>query len=260
VQLAWSDWGSGPTILLVHSWSMNSGIWRQQIGALTGAGYHVVTYDRRGHGKSQMTGRGYDLDTLADDLACIIDQLKLEEVMLIGHSMGCAEAVHYLHRHGSARVKKLVLLAPVTPYLTKTADNPGIEADALAALRAKMSEDFPKWAADNAAAYFRPGTSPETVAWGVRMLIETPAPVAVACAAAFASHDFRPELKALDVPTLIIHGDADASAPLPLTGQRTAALIKGARLVVIPGAPHGLYETDAARVNEEILQFLPHGG
>jgi len=255
-ELAYSEWGAGPTVLLVHSWSMSSGIWRHQVRALTQAGFRVVMFDRRGHGRSQMTGRGYDFDTLAGDLAAVIDQLKLSDMTLVGHSMGTAEIVHYLARHGAQRVRRVVLLAPTTPFLTKTDDNPmGIERIMLEANRDKMLADFPKWAADNAGPYFRPSTSPETVAWGQRMLIDTPTPVAVACMEALTTHDFRPDLERISVPVLIVHGDADASAPLAITGMRTASLIKGARLVVIPGAPHGLYETDAARVNDEIIAF-----
>jgi non-heme chloroperoxidase len=255
-ELSYASWGQGPAVLLVHSWSMNSGIWRRQIRGLTQAGFRVVTFDRRGHGRSTMTGSGYDLDTLAGDLNAVIEQLDLSDLILVGHSMGAGEIVRYVGKYGSRRVRKIVLLAPITPFVTKTADNPeGIDSAMLAASRAAMANDFPKWAADNAAKYFRPTTSPETIAWGTRMLIETPTPVALACAEAFASFDFRPDLTKLSVPTLIIHGDADASAPLQITGKRTAALVRDNRLVVIPGAPHGLYETDAERVNEEILAF-----
>jgi non-heme chloroperoxidase len=196
------------------------------------------------------------MDTLADDLAAVIDQLKLSDITLVGHSMGAAETVHYLAKHGARRVRKVVLLAPTTPFSTKTDDNPmGIDRAVLEASRERMLADFPKWAADNSGPYFRSTTSPETVAWAQRMLIDTPTHVAVACAEASMNYDFRPDLEKISVPVLILHGDADASAPLALTGKRTAALIKGARLVVIPGAPHGLYESDAARVNEEILAF-----
>jgi pimeloyl-ACP methyl ester carboxylesterase len=150
----------------------------------------------------------------------------------------------------------MVLIAPMTPCLTKSEANPeGIDAAVLAAGRAQIAADFPQWATDNAVPYFRSMTSPETVAWGVRMLIDTPMPVAVACAEAFMSHDFRPALAKIRIPTLVIHGDADASAPLALTGKRTADMIPGARLVVIAGGPHGVYETDAARVNQEIINF-----
>jgi non-heme chloroperoxidase len=257
-ELSWSDWGgAGPTILMVHSWSMNSGIWRHQIRDFKQAGFRVVTFDRRGHGRSQMTGRGYDMHTLASDLSSVIEQLDLRNIILIGHSMGCGEAVEYVAAQKSGRVSKLVLLAPITPYLTQSAGNPaGIDAALLKAARESMSRDFPKWAGDNAAAYFRPSTSPETVAWGVRMLIETPAPVAIACAEAFAAHDFRPALSQIKIPALVIHGDMDVSAPLKLTGEPTAKRLERGRLIVVAGAPHGLYETDAEQVNREILAFV----
>jgi pimeloyl-ACP methyl ester carboxylesterase len=255
--LAYTDWGSGPAVVFVHAWAMHSHMWAQQVAALTPQGFRCITFDRRGHGRSADPGRGYEIDQLADDLAAVVDQLDLRDVTLVGHSMGGAEAVRYLGRRGSSRVKQLVLLAPATPCLTKTADNPmGVPAEAFEQLRAVWAADFPKWVGDNAAAYLTPQTSPEALAYNIRLMLECPITVAIAANRALTAADLRADCRKIDVPTLIVHGDADASAPLELTGRQAAALIPGARLQVLKGAPHGLYTTHVEAVNAAILGVL----
>lgn len=255
--LSYTDWGSGPAVVFVHAWAMHSHMWQQQVAALTPEGFRCITFDRRGHGRSADPGRGYDMDQLADDLAAVLEQLELKDVTLVGHSMGGAEVVRYLGRHGSGRVKRGVLLAPATPCLTQKADNPmGVPAEAFEQLRAAWATDFPKWVGDNAAAYLTPQTSPETLAYNVRLLLDCPLTVAIACNKALTAADLRADCRKIDVPTLIVHGDADASAPLELTGRQAAALIPGARLQVLKGAPHGLYTTHAEAVNAAILGVL----
>jgi pimeloyl-ACP methyl ester carboxylesterase len=256
LNLAYEDWGAGAPIVLVHSWALHSAMWRQQIPALTEAGFRCIAFDRRGHGRSSGNGHGYDIDTLADDLAAVLDQLDLHGVTLVAHSMGACEVTRYLTRHGSARVARVVMLAPVTPFLIKTPDNPlGLDRAMFEATRAMWRQDFPKWVGDNAAPFFTPETSPETLAWGVRMIADCPVPIALATNLAFVDIDFRPELAAIGVPTLVIHGTVDQSAPLEITGQPTAALIPNAELVVLPGAPHGLFVTHADAVNRTIADF-----
>lgn len=255
--LAYTDWGAGPAVVFVHAWAMHSHMWQQQVAALTPQGFRCITFDRRGHGRSPDPGRGYDIDQLADDLASVMDQLDLKDVTLVAHSMGGAEAVRYLARHGSGGVKQLVLLAPATPCLAKAPDNPmGVPAEAFEQLRAVWAKDFPKWVGDNAAAYLTPQTSPETLAYNVRLMLECPITVAIAANKALVAADLRADCRKVGVPTLIVHGDADASAPLELTGRQAAALIPGARLVVLKGAPHGLYTTHVEAVNEAILGVL----
>lgn len=255
--LAYEDWGAGPPVVLVHSWALNKAMWRQQIPALLDAGFRVVAFDRRGHGRSQGNGQGYDMDTLADDLGCVMDQLDLKGATLVSHSMGACEVVRYLSRHGHARVAKLALLAPTTPYLIKTADNPhGVDAAVFAQTRAVMQRDFTGWVADNAAPFFTPDTRPTTVRWCIDLLLDCPLSVALATNKATAGLDFRPDVRAVRVPTLVVHGDIDASAPLQITGQRTAELIPGARLQVLKGAPHGLFITHAEAVNRAVIDFV----
>ncbi|MFC3067722.1 alpha/beta fold hydrolase [Phenylobacterium soli] len=252
--LACTDWGSGPPVVFVSSWAMPSRMWQAQVAALSQAGLRCVAFDRRGHGRSPDPGRGYDMDTLAADLAAVLDQLDLRGVTLVGHSMGCAEAIRYLARDDAGRVKRAVLLAPAAPYLTRTADNPfGLPPEAHDQIRAAWTRDFPRWVADNARPFYTPETSAEAVAYGAQMLLECPLPVVLACNRALTATDLRADCAKVAVPTRVIHGDMDASAPLEMTGRRVAALIPGAELVVLKGAPHGLFTTHAEAVNQHIL-------
>ena len=261
LELPYSMWGSGPPVLLLHAWALSSAMWSQQVLGLTHAGYSVITFDRRGHGRAPGNGAGYDFDTLADDVAAAIDQLGLSELNLVGHSMGSGEAVRYLSRHGHQKVRRLILLAPITPFLLQTADNPaGLPADIQDKILGEIATDFPKWIAEGTRPFFRPETSRETMSWMAGIMLSTPLPVAHACAQAFMREDFRRNLKAIHVPTLIVHGDHDVSAPLQLTGQRTAEIIPGAKLEVLGGAPHGLFVTDAAEVNRLIVEFTQAHG
>lgn len=254
--LAFTDWGQGRPIVFVHAWALSGRMWEVQVAALAQQGFRCITFDRRGHGRTPDPGRGYELDTLAEDLATVMDQLDLKDVTLVGHSMGAAEALHYLARRGQDRVRRLVLLAPATPCLTLKADNPqGFPAVAFEQIRAAWVRDFPKWVADNTPAFYTPETSAEAMAHGARMMLATPLPVAIACNRVLTDADVRPDCARVTIPTLVIHGDADASAPLDLTGRRTAALIRGARLEVLPGAPHGLFTTHAEPVNQAIGAF-----
>ena len=256
-ELAVRDWGEGPTVLFVNAWACPMRMWDAQVAALTEAGVRCVNFDRRGHGRSQDPGRGYDMETLASDVAAVIDQLDLHDVTLVGHSMGGAESIRYLARHDRGRVARAILLAPAAPFLTQTADNPfGAPAEAHEQLRQLWIADFPKWLADNARPFYTPATSQETVDAGVRMLLECPLPVALACNRALVSTDLCDDCRKVRVPTLVVHGDTDASAPLQITGERVAALIPNARLTVVPGAPHGLFTTHAEVVNRAILNAV----
>ena len=256
LDLHYEAWGSGPPVVLVHSWALHGEMWRQQIPALNDAGFRAIVFDRRGHGRSGNNGQGFDIDTLADDLAAVMDQLDLSCAVLVGHSMASAEIVRYLSRHGSDRVAKVVLLAPTTPCLTKAADNPlGLDAAVFEQGRELWKTDFTQWVADNQAAFFTPQTPRVTADWMISMLLQCPLPVALATSRAFTGVDFRPDLAAIRLPTLIVHGTVDASAPLEITGRPSAALIPGAKLTVLPGAPHGLFLTHDREVNQAIVEF-----
>jgi len=255
-QLYWREWGAGAATLFLNSLGCGSQMWDYQMTAFADEGFRCIGFDRRGHGRSDQPARGYDFDAFADDVAALVDELDLERLTLIAHSIAGGEAVRYLSRHGKGRVARLVLLAPTTPMLLKTTDNPnGAPKESFEALWAQWRRDYPKWIADNVAPFFIPETSPAMMRWAAN-LIQTPVPIALACARAMVQADFRTEMRRIEVPTLIIHGDHDRSAPLELTGKPSAALIPGARLLVYPGAPHGLMFTHMDELNADLLQFM----
>jgi pimeloyl-ACP methyl ester carboxylesterase len=223
---------------------------------LSDEGFRCVAFDRRGHGRSSDPGTGYDLDTLADDLASILTQLDLKDAILVGHSLGAAESVRYLSRHGTARVARLVLIAPTTPYLAKTPDNPdGLDPRVFEGARAAFRDDFPGIIAANIKPFLIATTSQALTDWVLQMMTQCSLRALIDCNRSFTTADFRRELPNLVLPTLILQGDADASAPLELTGRRTAALLPNAQLKVYAGAPHGLILTHKDQLNEDLLNF-----
>jgi len=251
------DWGRGAPLLFVASAGVGNDIWQYQHAHFVTSGHRVVAFDRRGHGRSAQPGSGYDTDTLADDLACVIESLGLRDLTLIGHSMGCGEIVRYLHRHGSSRVRRIALVATMTPFLLKGADNPqGIDRGMFEALRAEWRQDFPGWVAANARPFFVPDTSQAMIDWGIAQMRNTPPWVAVACNAGMVETDLRSELKELTLPALVVHGTADASAPIALTGAATAALLTHGEYLVYEGAPHGLMLTHMQRLNADLAAFI----
>jgi len=259
VKLAYTDWGTGKPVVFVHAWALPSPMWDYQVGALSEQGLRCIAYDRRGHGRSSKPNFGYDCDTLADDLSTLLSELDLNGVTLVSHSFGSAEVVRYLSRHGAGRIAKIVLIAPAAlPFLTKTADNPnGIPAEQLEFFRTKVLQaDFPNWLEDGKKAFFVAETSPSLRDWVKELMLSTPLPVAIETNRRISSTDFRKELPGITVPTLIIHGDKDASAPIELTGRPTAALIPKAQFMVYEGAPHGIFLTHKDRLNADLLGFI----
>lgn len=257
-RLFYVDWGSGKPVVFAHAWALNSDMWTYQLPSFIAEGLRCVAFDRRGHGRADRPGRGYDYDTFADDLAVLIEQLDLRDLTLVGHSAGCGEVVRYLSRHGDRRVERAVLLAPITPLLVKTEDNPeGLDPAILTAGAEALMADVPRWCAENAPPFFgTTAVSPGLGEWVTRQIVDTPLKILLDTAAAYAMTDFRADLASVRVPTLIIHGDLDASAPIDLTGRRTAALIAGSRLLVYEGSGHGLYAADHARLNPDALAFM----
>ena len=258
--LFYKDWGSGPPAVFVSSWALPSDMWQYQMTAMVDAGVRCIAPDTRGLGRSDQPGTRYDYDTLAADLAALLDHLDLRDVTLIGHSMGGGVVVRYLARYGSERVGRVALLAPTTPFLLKTADNPdGIDRVAVEYVRAAFSKDFPKWLDDNAAPFFSPETSPQMIDWVAGLMRGTSLKVAIDLNRISTESDFRAELPEIRVPVLIIHGDADVSAPINLTGRRTAELIPGSTFTMYEGAPHGLMFTHTDRLNSDLLAFVTSG-
>jgi non-heme chloroperoxidase len=257
-RLHWEATGHGRPLLFINSWAMTTRMWDYQIAAFCERGFRCIAYDRRGHGRSDRPIDGYDYDTFADDLAAVIEALDLDDVTLIGHSMAGGEIARYVTRHGSRRVGRAVMLAPTTPFQLKTDDNPngGLPKENFEAVRAIWKRDFPQWVADNTAPFFTPETSPALIKWGIDILMDISLPVAIAVNRAVTETDFRTEMKAIDIPVLILHGDRDASAPLDWTGRASAALIPNCQLKVYEGAPHGLMYTHMERVHADILAFI----
>ncbi len=251
------DWGDGPPVVFVASWSLPSDSWAYQMLALSEAGCRCVAYDRRGHGRSDDPGRGFDFDTLADDLAAVLEALDLRGATLVGFSMGTAEIVRYLTRHGTSRVARIALVGTTTPMLARAADNPlGVDPAVFEAFRREsLMRDFPGWIDDSMVPFVTPDTPPGLRNWVRDMALRTSGKALLACNRTLTQADFRAELPALTVPTLVIHGERDMTCPLDLTGRPTAALIPGARLTVYEGAPHGLFLTHMQRLNADLLAF-----
>lgn len=260
VELFHREFGAGPVLLFVASWALHSAMWDPQIAYFSERGFRCVAYDRRGHGRSQIASTGYDLDTLADDLASVIEQLDLREVTLVAHSMGAAESIRYLARHGSRRIRRIVMLAPVAPYILQTADNPyGAPQAYFEATLQRYATDFPAWAYESQASFFTATTSAPLKEMLTRQLLETPAPVAIRCFRSLFSTDLRADLAKIDRPTLILHGALDRQAVLAITAERVAAGVRDAQLKVYPDAPHGLWVTHREQVNDDIHAFVTSG-
>ena len=251
------DWGAGPPVLFLAGWTLSSDFWGYQMAALHALGLRCVAYDRRGHGRSADPGGGYDHDTLADDLATVIERLELRDVTLVAHSMASGEVARYAARHGTRRLERIVLVGATTPFLMRTADNPeGLPREAMAASRARLAVDFPGQIGAQIRPFFIDRTSPDMIEWVKRMMLQTSLQAVLECARALQETDFRADLARIDVPTLVIHGDRDQSAPLALTGRRTAALIRNARLEICQGGPHGIPVTQVEWLNEQLLGFI----
>jgi pimeloyl-ACP methyl ester carboxylesterase len=255
------DWGSGRPVLFVAPWAMTVDWFEYQMTALCAAGLRCIGYDRRGHGRSDEPGHGYDFATLSDDLAAIVQRLDLRELTIVAHSMGTGEVVRYLSRHGAARVTRLALIAPISPCTLKREDNPdGADRSALERGRSDLSKDRPGQIARAADAFFAVSKNTVSVAildWWTRMIVEgCSLKVMVDLNRAFTEEDFRPDLRAIAVPTVILHGDSDTSTPLEKSGRKVAELIAGSRLIVYENAGHALPITHMDRANRDLLAFI----
>jgi len=265
VQLYYKDWGpkDGPVVTFSHGWPLNSDSWESQMLFLASEGYRVVAHDRRGHGRSSQPWEGNDMDHYADDLAAVIEALDLKDVTLVGFSTGGGEVARYIGRHGTERVKKAVLVSAVPPMMLKTADNPGgLPLEVFDGIRKASLEDRSQLYLDLASGpfygYNRPGAKVSQGLidnWRAQGL-QAGHKNTYDSIAAFSATDFRGDLKKFDVPTLVIHGDDDQIVPLDSSGKASAALVKGAKLIVYPGAPHGLTDTHKERFNNDLLAFL----
>ncbi|MBL7502180.1 alpha/beta hydrolase [Frankia sp. CNm7] len=262
-RIYYKDWGEGRPVVLSHGWPLNSDSWEAQQLHLAEHGYRAIAHDRRGHGRSTQTWGGNDMDTYADDLAALIEALDLRDVTLVGFSTGGGEVARYIGRHGTARVAQAALVSAVPPLMLRTDDNPGgLPAEVFDAIRAGSLADRSQLYRDLADGPFfglnRPGAS---VSQGVRDAfwrqgLQAGHRGAYESIAAFSATDFRPDLDAFDVPTLVIHGDDDQVVPFEVGGQASAARIRDAALTVYPGAPHGITDTHKQQLSEDLLAFL----
>lgn len=255
-RLAYIDRGAGKPVVFVHGWSMGSAIWSLQTNWLATRGLRVLAYDKRGHAGSDKPADGYDFDTLASDLAAMLDQLDLTEVTLIGHSMGAGEVARYLARYGGKRVARAVLVAPTTPFALKTDDNPeGIDRAVYDKMAAAIESDRPTYLATAAPGFFGRNAEPESVDWGMAIALKASPTALIKCLRAFSETDFRADMRAFTVPTLVLYGTGDVPG-IASNARRTAAAIAGSRLEPYEGAPHGLFLTDPERFNRDVLGFV----
>lgn len=256
-QLAIEDLGGpGPVVVLTHGWVLGAGSWEQVARRLSTDGYRTISIDRRGCGRSDRPGGGYDIDTLADDLATVLDTLEVEDVTLVAHSVAGAEAVRMLSRTGSDRVGRLVLVAPTTPGAPPEAQ-PG--ADAIAAAQAELLIDRPAYIRDGVAGFFgsEDAASPAMVQWAVGLALDSSLTASLEIMRTTLTADVAADVAACPIPTSVIHGEADPTAPIEFTGRPTAELIPDAELHVIPGAAHGLPLTHPDTLAEAIRAFAP---
>jgi non-heme chloroperoxidase len=262
-QIFYKDWGSGRPVVLSHGWPLNSDSWEAQQLFLAENGFRAIAHDRRGHGRSTQTWGGNVMDTYADDLAAVIRELDLRNATLVGFSTGGGEVARYVGRHGTARVAQVVLVSAVPPFMLQTEDNPGgVPISVFDGIRAGSLADRSQLYRDLADGPFfgnnRPGA---TVSQGTRDAfwrqgLQAGHRNAYECIAAFSATDFRSDLDAINVPTLVIHGDDDQVVPFEVGGKASAERIKNATLTVYPGAPHGITDTHKQQLCDDLLAFL----
>jgi len=262
IELYYEDYGSGKPIILIHGYPLDRTSWEKQVPVLLNAGWRIVTYDRRGFGRSSKPATGYNYDTFANDLHKLVSQLKLEEFALVGFSMGGGEVARYIGRFGSKGVSKAVIISGVPPYLLKAADNPdGVDGAVFAGIERAVASDryafftefFKNFYNTDLLQGKRVSEQAVQASWNIAAM--SSATASLACVATW-HEDFRKDLDRIDVPTLVIQGDADRILPITATGMRNARLIKGARLHVVKDGPHCIPWTHAEEVNAELLRFF----
>ncbi len=261
-RLYYKDWGRGPVVMFSHGWPLNADAWDGQMLFLVQNGFRTIAYDRRGHGRSSQPSSGNDMNTYADDLASVIEELDVHDVTLVGHSTGGGEVARYIGRHGTSRVARAVLIAAVPPQLIKTSDNPeGLPIELFDGLRKALFDDRAQFYRDFAMQFYGANRAGSKVSKGILdqfwlWSMQAGLLNSYECIKAFSETDFSGDLKKFDVPTLLLHGEDDQIVPIKDSSIRSARLIKGAKDVYYPGAPHGLTSTHQNQVNAELLQFL----
>ena len=262
IDLYYEDHGTGKPVVLIHGYPLSGASWEAQTAALLEAGHRVITYDRRGFGKSSQPATGYDYDTFAADLDALVNHLELRDFALVGFSMGGGEVARYLGKYRADRVRAAVFISSIPPYLLKAEDNPeGVDGSVFEGIEAAAAKDRPAFFSEFFQNFYNADVLKGTrisepqiqASWNVA--IESSAIASVACVPAW-STDFRADLAKIACPTLVIHGDADRVVPLPAAGQRTHETIQGSKMVVVAGGPHGIITTHPDVVNPALLDFL----
>jgi pimeloyl-ACP methyl ester carboxylesterase len=260
IDLYYEDHGSGPPVVLIHGYPLSGRAWDRQVPTLLEAGHRVITYDRRGFGRSSQPASGYDYDTFAADLDALMSKLDLHEATLAGHSMGTGEVARYLGAYGSARVARAVLVSPIPPFLLQAADNPeGVPGSAFDGFIQTAKADLPAWMTTFLNVFYSTGAQRDAsvsdqafqASWNLGTAASATA--AVACIATWET-DFRADLRKIDVPVLVVQGDADQAVPFDKTGKRVPTFVKDVELVTVSGGPHAIPWTHAEQVNTALLR------
>ena len=262
IDLHYEDHGTGDPVILVHGWPLSGASWEKQVPVLLEAGHRVITYDRRGFGESSKPTTGYDYDTFAEDLHKLVTTLNLKDAALVGFSMGGGEVARYLGKYGNKQVSKAVFISSIPPFLLKTPDNQeGVDGSVFDGIKKGIAADRPAFLTQFLSNFYNLDVlggkliSEEAVQLSWNIGAGASPKGTLDCVSAWLT-DFRNDLKKIDVPTLVIHGDSDRILPLSATGKRTPQFVKGSKLVVVEGGPHGLTWTHAEKVNRELLNFL----
>jgi non-heme chloroperoxidase len=261
-EIYYKDWGKGPAVTFSHGWPLNADAWDGQMLFLVQNGFRAIAHDRRGHGRSSQASSGNDMNGYADDLAAVIEALDLHDVTLVGHSTGGGEVARYIGRHGTARVAKAVLIAAVPPIMLKTPANPeGLPIEVFDGIRAGLVRDRSQFYRDLAIQFYGANRPEAKVSQGLldqfwTWSMQAGLLNAYESVKAFSETDFIEDLKRFDVPTLVLHGEDDQIVPVKDSAVKSARLIKGAKDVYYPGAPHGITATHQDQVNAELLAFL----
>jgi non-heme chloroperoxidase len=261
-QIFYKDWGAGQPVVFSHGWPLNADAWDDQSVFVGSNGFRAIAHDRRGHGRSGQPWDGNDMDTYADDLGAVIEALDLHDVVLVGHSTGGGEVTRYIGRHGTRRVAKAVLVSAIPPLMLKTDANPeGLPIDVFDELRAGVRADRSQFYEDLSAPFYGANRPGSTVSQGVRdafwlMSMQVGLRGALDCIKVFSETDLTEDLKMIDVPTLIVHGDDDQIVPIGASAMKSSEIVKDATLKVYPGAPHGLPTTHKDQFNADLVAFL----